>query len=135
MNTTGFLLFIVEMIKILYLIIGGGIGTLLRFWVSSATGKLIENGFPVGTLMVNLLGCLIIGIVGGLNSDNSFSENTRLLVITGLLGGFTTFSSFSMETVQLFRNGQALWAIGYVLLSNIGGIMLAMGGFYLFRKA
>jgi len=123
------------MLKIVYLFIGGGVGTLLRFWISGYTNKLMSSQFPTGTLTVNLIGCLIIGVLAGLNNTHSLSENTRLLLFTGLLGGFTTFSSFSNETVQLLRTGHHLWAALYVVASNAGGFLLAAGGYALFKGA
>jgi CrcB protein len=95
----------------------------------------MSSQFPTGTLTVNLIGCLIIGALAGLNNTHSLSENTRLLLFTGLLGGFTTFSSFSNETVQLLRTGHHLWAALYVVASNAGGFLLAAGGYALFKGA
>ena len=71
---------------------------------------------PAGTLTVNILGCLFIGLLGGLSeSRNLLSQEARALLLIGVLGGFTTFSTFGYETVQLLRDGQSLAAF-----SNIG---------------
>lgn len=121
--------------KIAYLFLGGGAGTLLRFFISGYTNKLLDSQFPIGTLAVNLTGCLIIGLLAGLSATTAFSENTQLLLFTGLLGGFTTFSTFSIETLQFIRNGQYLWATSYVLISNLGGFLLAGLGYYVFHRA
>ena len=72
--------------------------------------------FPYGTLTVNMLGCLIIGLLGGLSeSRNLFGTETRGLILVGVLGGFTTFSAFGYETIQLLRDGESLAAF-----SNVG---------------
>jgi CrcB protein len=79
--------------------------------------------FPLGTFVVNVLGCLVAGILAGLVERHElFSPDTRLCLFTGVLGGFTTFSAFGVETVFLLRRGETLVALGYVLLSVVVGI-------------
>lgn len=117
--------------KWLLLIAGGGIGTLLRFLLSTWASRQMGNTFPYGTLAVNLIGCLIIGMLAGWNSGHAFHENLHLLLFVGLMGGFTTFSSFSIETLQLIRSGSFLTAVAYISASNIGGVLLAAGGYKL----
>ncbi|MFM2136781.1 MAG: hypothetical protein RL021_2181 [Bacteroidota bacterium] len=116
--------------KFLLVLIGGGIGSVLRFGISQAIGRSGVAGFPYGTLTVNLTGCLLIGIVAGMHSGTTLSDNTKLLLITGLLGGFTTFSSFSIETVQLFQQRQFMEGFLYVTASNILGIGCAAAGYW-----
>ena len=120
--------------KIFLLFSGGGIGTLLRFTISGWTNKQLGTEFPFGTLAVNLIGCLIIGALAGINEKGFLEEEMKLLLFTGLLGGFTTFSSFSLESIQLFRNGQLFQFITYVVISNLGGLALAYSGFLLFKS-
>ncbi|MFM2207121.1 MAG: hypothetical protein RL213_1096 [Bacteroidota bacterium] len=120
--------------KLAALIVGGSAGTLLRYGISSVLGRMTASGFPYGTLAVNLVGCLLIGMLAGLNSTQPLSENQRLLLISGFLGGFTTFSAYSAESLQLFQNGQSVTALIYVAASNIGGILLAGTGFALFKS-
>ena len=120
--------------KIFLLFSGGGIGTLLRFTISGWTNKQFGQEFPFGTLAVNLIGCLIIGALAGINEKGFLEEEMKLLLFTGLLGGFTTFSSFSLESVQLLRNGQLFQFITYVVISNLGGLALAYSGFLLFKS-
>ncbi|MFM9052814.1 MAG: fluoride efflux transporter CrcB [Bacteroidota bacterium] len=117
--------------KWLILLIGGGLGTVLRFAVSVWANRQIEHSFPYGTLIVNLSGCLLIGMLAGWESANELHENTKLLLFVGLMGGFTTFSSFSLETLQLLRSGAIGSAVIYVLVSTLGGLLLAAGGFKL----
>lgn len=108
-----------EISNFLLVFIGGGVGALLRYLVSSVI-KTSPSGFPAATFWVNVSGCFAIGLLYSfLNIEN---QTLRLLLIVGLLGGFTTFSSFGNETIQLFENGQKQTAIFYVLLSNIFGL-------------
>lgn len=120
--------------KILLVLIGGGTGSVLRYAVSLAIGRHGETGFPSATLSVNLSGCLLIGILAGLNTGQPLNENLKLLLITGLLGGFTTFSAYSLETVQLFQHKQFLEGILYIVASNVLGILCAGIGFFLVAK-
>ena len=101
----------------LYIFIGGGLGALSRFGISNFVNKLSQSSFPYGTLMANVSGSFLIGVVMAYfeAKTNTFAH-WRPLFVTGFLGGFTTFSSFSYETMQLFKN-QGM-AAG---LANAGG--------------
>ena len=98
------------MTKLLLVGLGGGLGSMLRYGVGSAIQRLKgASAFPFETLVVNVSGCLVIGVLAGLaESRGAFSPATRALLFVGLLGGFTTFSAFGLETFQLVRDGQ--WA-------------------------
>ena len=120
--------------NILLLIFGGSLGTLLRYYISTATTRSLPGDFPYGTLSVNLAGCFVIGVLAYLNDQRPFDEPIRLLLFTGILGGFTTFSSFGLESLQLLRSGQLSLAITYVITSNLGGIIFAAGGFWMTKK-
>ncbi len=103
--------------------LGGFVGSILRYLVSGWVQKLSDTAlFPYGTLSVNVIGCLAIGLLGGW-ADNTelFSPPVRLFLLLGLLGGFTTYSTFGYETVALLRDRQALAALGYVGLHLLGG--------------
>lgn len=108
--------------------LGGGIGSILRYLISTfATGKNIQ-GFPTATFICNLAGCLLIGMIYSMTIKFGWSAGTRLLLTTGLCGGFTTFSTFSYESLQLYKNGMVTTATIYVALSiGIGLLMVYIG--------
>jgi CrcB protein len=98
------------MAKILLVGVGGFLGAVLRYVLSGLVQDWSRReDFPVGTLAVNVLGCLLIGLLSQLaEARAAFSPETRALVFIGVLGGFTTFSSFGNETLNLWRDGQVL---------------------------
>ena len=112
---------------------GSFIGGITRYLVSLAM-KGISKGFPWATLLVNLLGCLIIGLLWGFLSRNA-SESTSwgLFLTVGLCGGFTTFSTFSKEALTMLQTGQIWGFASYIALSILAGIALVAIGYYLFR--
>lgn len=98
--------------------VGGALGSVLRYALSAWVQTLAARGFPYGTLVVNVLGCLLMGFLFVLFSDR-FSANAlwRVGLLVGVLGGFTTFSSFSIETFNLIEQGAILQAVANVLAS------------------
>ena len=120
------------MMKIVLIAAGGALGTLGRFYASTIAQKYVFNGFPVGTLTVNLVGSFIIGFLWGA-FENQQATTLRLFFFVGMLGGFTTFSAYSMETLNLFREGNFRLAILNILLNNVFGILLALGGLLIAR--
>jgi CrcB protein len=103
----------------LWVTIGSALGGLLRYTLTRLTLN-ISNGFPLGTVMINILGCFIIGYFGTLTLHTgryAVSPNLRLFVMVGLCGGFTTFSSFSLESFDLLRSGAWARALANILLS------------------
>lgn len=118
--------------QILLVFLGGGFGSVLRFLIARSLNQ--ENVIPLGTLSVNILGSLIIGVVLGLGmKQHLLSENTTLLLATGFCGGFTTFSAFSYENQVLLKSGDYM-ALGiYLLTSIILGIVAVFGGLYISR--
>lgn len=94
------------MLQILVIGFGGFLGTVARFGLSGLVHRQFGDSFPYGTLVVNVLGCLVIGILMYFIEDRPmFGPTARLFLTIGLLGGFTTFSSFGYETVELLRHG------------------------------
>jgi CrcB protein len=106
------------MIQWLAIAAGGGVGALLRFWVSTGTHALLGRGFPYGTLTVNVLGSLMMGFLYVWLLDRIVTGPVvRAFLLIGLLGGFTTFSTFSIESLNLIEAGHVLKALVNVLLS------------------
>ena len=112
---------------------GSFIGGIARYLVSLAM-KGISKGFPWATVLVNLLGCLIIGLLWGFLSRNA-SESTSwgLFLTVGLCGGFTTFSTFSKEALTMLQTGQIWGFASYIALSILAGIALVALGYYIER--
>ncbi len=108
---------------------GGAVGALLRYAVHRALQSPTGLGFPIGTLVVNVLGCALIGVAAAWLASPTARPEARLLVITGLLGGFTTFSTFGLETIELLRGGRTGVALLYVAASNTLGIGAVWLGF------
>jgi CrcB protein len=121
------------MLKTLILLAGGALGTLARYALSGYVQSRSEQLFPWGTLSVNLVGCLVIGIMWGIFEESDIPPTLRTFIFIGLLGGFTTFSSFALETLNLLRDGQWKMALLSVLLNNVGGLVLAFAGLVLSR--
>ena len=114
--------------------LGGGLGSGLRYLVAIAMNQ-YSKAQPFGTFTVNMLGCLLIGLVlGYAQKENTLTSNQTLLLATGFCGGFTTFSAFASENLELIRNGElfnfSIYAIGSVFL----GIVLILIGYLLVNK-
>ena len=112
---------------------GGFIGAIMRYAAAGWIQRLREfSSFPFGTLSVNLTGCLIIGLLGGLADHRElFSSSTRLFLLVGMLGSFTTFSTFGYETLALIRDQQLLLAFGNVASHLIMGLFAVWLGYTL----
>ncbi|MDR4987920.1 MAG: fluoride efflux transporter CrcB [Bacteroidales bacterium] len=121
------------MANILLLITGGAIGTLARYGLSGMMHKFFDGVFPVGTLVVNMTGSFIIGLLWGFLGEDNISTSMRTFLFIGILGGFTTFSTFTLETLQLFREGEVKMTLINILANNILGILLVIIGFILAR--
>jgi CrcB protein len=114
----------------LWVALGGAFGSMARYGCSGFAARFIGATFPWGTLMVNVAGSLIIGFLATLISPDGrllASPDARAFVMIGVLGGFTTFSSFSLETLNLARDGEWLWASANVVLS----VALCLGAVWL----
>ncbi len=107
--------------KVLALVaVGGAVGAVLRY----AVGEWLPNDFPWGTLTVNLIGSLLLGVIVGL----SISEEMALLLGTGLMGAFTTMSAYSIDVIKLFEDGKFGSASGYLMATILGCPLLAYMG-------
>jgi len=111
-----------------FIFIGGGLGSLSRYGVS----KLVSmEGFPLGTLTANILACLILGFLMGLEARKGISNNYSLLLMTGFCGGFSTFSTFSAETFKLIEQSHYGTALSYILSSVIVCLVSIAAGYFL----
>lgn len=125
----------VAMMNIIYVAIGGAIGSVLRYLAQNLIGEWTGKGFPYGTMFVNITGSFIMGaLVGWL--ARTIPENAhdiRLFVAVGVLGGFTTFSSFSLDSIVLFEQGQIGAMSAYILASVVCSLLGLLIGLYTMR--
>ena len=120
-----------ELSTLLIVALGGGIGAVLRYCIANVGQSLTISEFPLGTLVVNIIGCALIGLITALliGPLSQHREILRLLLIVGILGGFTTFSTFAIDTFELLEDGRIRQAMLYVVLSNLIGIFVAWGSY------
>ena len=120
------------MLRLLLVGLAGLAGTLCRYWLSGALARRHGETFPVGTLVVNLLGCFAAGLLlHFMQERQAFSETARAAVFVGLLGGFTTFSSYGLQTFTLLREGRVGLAALNVVASNLLGVLMVCAGYAL----
>ena len=122
-----------ELRQLLLVAAGGAIGSVARWRVSGwVLHQTVDWRFPIGTFVVNVLGCLIVGALAGLAiKEDFFSTDQRLLLFTGVMGGFTTFSAFGLETFYLLRRGEYLIAGSNMVLSMVVGMAALWVGYQL----
>lgn len=115
--------------KVLMLAVAGTLGTLARYWLSGAVYDIMGREFPWGTAVVNLLGCLLFGLIWVMAEERQLLRpETRLVILVGFMGAFTTFSSLIFETSELMRG--ALWAkaaLNLVGQNILGFVAFAIG--------
>ncbi len=115
--------------------VGGATGSCLRYLISYFSQKVWGASFPWWTLLVNVIGCLIMGLLMGYSSRNiTLTQYSKLLLITGFCGGFTTFSAFAFENFVYIDQGRFLNAVFYIFISVILGTVAVYLG-YLGSKA
>jgi CrcB protein len=110
------------MLAYLWVAIGGALGSVSRFWLSGLVAERIGETFPWGTLLINVTGSFVIGFFGALTAPEGrllTSPGVRQFVMVGICGGYTTFSSFSLQTLNLLRDREWLYAGGNVILSVV----------------
>lgn len=113
---------------ILFIGAGSFIGGISRYLLSTSIQNKFLSTFPFGTLGVNIIGCLLIGIVYGIADNGNLTAEWRLFLATGILGGFTTFSAFSNESVSMLRDGQFWYASLYIVSSVLLGLIATFAG-------
>lgn len=119
------------MIRDLLLVgVGGGVGSMLRFLTSRLSARFISSEWAlIGTFIVNVVGCFIIGLLAGwLLFNANKSQQLPLLLVTGFCGGYTTFSAFAFENVQLLQSGHTLFSILYIVASVSLGLLAVWAG-------
>jgi CrcB protein len=117
---------------ILYIAIGGAVGSVLRFLTTVLISKFWSGQFPLATFITNFTGCFLIGLFIGILTKNQLEEsNLKWFLVTGFCGGYTTFSAFGMENYNLFQGNNTLMAFGYIALSIILGLFAVWFGLLL----
>src|SRR5262245_55730832 len=114
---------------------GGALGSICRYLLGGWVHGLVSLGtFPLGTLVVNVLGCLVIGVLGGINdARQALGPELRVFLMIGVLGGFTTFSSFAYETLALARDAEMVRALANIAAQVVFGLVAAWIGYSLVR--
>ncbi len=113
------------MFSYLIIFLGAGLGGAMRHGVNVAVTRAVGTGFPLGIMVINVTGCLVMGLIAGWFAlRGQASQEWRLFLTTGILGGFTTFSAFSLDAAVLWERGEpvltALYVLGSVVLSLAG---------------
>jgi fluoride exporter len=120
--------------NLIWVAFGGAIGASARYGINVVFARLLGGGFPFATIVVNVIGCLAMGIVAGLLQTRlQMGEGLRLFLTTGILGGFTTFSAFALDVVKLGAERGQTAAVVYVLLSVLLSIAAVYTGLALAR--
>jgi CrcB protein len=111
----------VDTLKILWIALAGGAGSVARYLLDGAIQKRLGPSFPYGILAVNMIGCFLIAVVmqAGL-AHPLLSPETRIIIATGFLGGFTTYSTFNYETMRYLQEGQWFVGLGYLAATMVG---------------
>lgn len=116
------------MTKILAVAIGGSAGALLRYGISEIITSRIESKIPVATLVANIVGCLIIGLLWKLFFERAVPAELKLFLLTGFIGSLTTFSTYTLEYILMFKGVDKYLAFGYFIASNILGAGSVIAG-------
>ncbi len=117
--------------------LGAGIGGVLRHGVNLVSPRWFGAGFPAGTLLINVLGSALMGLIAGwlaFKTQAGWSQHARLFLTTGILGGFTTFSAFSLDAVLLWERGEAGLAAAYIIGSVVLSLAALFAGLALVRS-
>ena len=117
------------LIPVIYVALGSMLGGISRYGVTLATKNISAFSFPYGTLLSNVAGCLVIGLLAGIGAKTeALSTEMRLLLATGFCGGFTTMSSFIYELGQFVQDKEYVYASGYFTLTFVGASLAFLAG-------
>ena len=115
--------------------LGGFLGSIFRFLISSSMEKYFSTSFPIGTIMVNLIGCFLIGLLSGYFTQKLGDQTQLFFFLTiGVLGGFTTFSAIAMDSQVFIENGEYLKMLTYISVQAILGIALCLIGYNIIKN-
>lgn len=114
-----------DIMNYLLVFLGGGCGSMIRYWVNVLCGRLFGTDFPYGIMLINITGSTVMGLIAGyLAFKGEASQPWRIFIMTGILGGYTTFSAFSLDAAVLYERGEvglaALYVVGSVALAILG---------------
>ena len=121
-------------IDVMWVGFGGGLGSLLRWWIGLRVGKIYQGNFPLGTFLINISGAFVIGYLSILFSvdwRDRYGDLINAAVLTGILGGYTTFSSMQLDAAKLATAGGRAIAAGYLMISVLVGLAAAAFGAWL----
>jgi CrcB protein len=122
-------------VRLALIAVFGAAGTLARYGLQGLVQMRIPSTFPYGTLLVNLSGCFLLGLIGQFTLNRMvISPDWRVAIAVGFFGGYTTFSSFGWETAKMLEDGEWLRASTYVAASVVAGLFLSVAGIHLANK-
>jgi CrcB protein len=115
--------------------IGGALGSIGRYLAAQyVQSRFVASGFPYGTLIVNITGCFLIGLIYGFAAKTDILSEWRLFLVTGICGGYTTFSAFSYESITLLKNGDVVHFCIYIAASVLLGLLATLAPIVIFQK-
>jgi CrcB protein len=122
-------------LRLTLIAIFGAVGTLARYGLQGLIQMRLGSGFPYGTLLINLTGCFLLGLIGQFTLNRMvLSPDWRIAIAVGFFGGYTTFSTFGWETAKMLEEGAWLPATAYVSASVVAGLLLSIAGIRLANK-